>query len=85
MAYSPRRRPSLNIRQVGVRIDQFRGLLSVHSRYGLCARGIACTILSIEGFDDVIASTAAPIATGWSDLLPGGIVPLKRTRLVTAH
>jgi hypothetical protein len=28
--------------------------------------------LSIEGFGSIVTSTAAPIATGWSDLLPGG-------------
>jgi hypothetical protein len=50
----------------------FRGLLGVHSRYGLPARRIAKTILSIEGFSDAVAGTAAPIATGWSDPLPGG-------------
>jgi hypothetical protein len=42
-------------------------------RYGLLARGIAYTILCIEGFDGFVTSTAAPIATGWSDQLPGGI------------
>jgi len=26
----------------------------------------------IEGFDSFVTSTAAPIATGWSDQLPGG-------------
>jgi hypothetical protein len=51
----------------------FRGLLGVHSRYGLLARGIAYAILSIEGFDGFVTSTAAPIATGWSDQLPDGI------------
>jgi hypothetical protein len=52
--------------------QNFRGLLGVHSRYGLPARGIAKTILSIGGFDGVVANTAAPIATGRSDPLPGG-------------
>ncbi len=28
-----------------------------------------------EGFDGFVTSTAAPIATGWSDQLPGGYVP----------
>ncbi|HWB14049.1 MAG TPA: hypothetical protein VG826_32785, partial [Pirellulales bacterium] len=28
--------------------------------------------LSIEGFDGFVTSTAAPIASGWSDKLPGG-------------
>ncbi len=50
----------------------FRGLLGVHSRYGLRARGVAKTTLSIEGFDSIVTSTAAPIATGWNDKLPGG-------------
>ncbi len=26
----------------------------------------------LEGFDGFVTSTAAPIATGWSDQLPGG-------------
>ena len=30
------------------------------------------TILSIGGFGRVVAGPAAPIATGWSDPLPGG-------------
>ena len=29
-------------------------------------------MLSIRGFDGFVASTVAPIATGWSDQLPGG-------------
>jgi hypothetical protein len=29
-------------------------------------------ILSIEGFDGFVTSTAAPITSGWSDKLPGG-------------
>jgi hypothetical protein len=50
----------------------FRGLLGMYSRYGLSARGVAETTLSIEGFDSIVTSTAAPIATGWNDELPGG-------------
>jgi hypothetical protein len=50
----------------------FRGLLGVHSHYGLSARGVATATLSIEGFGSIVTSTAAPIATGWSDPLPGG-------------
>jgi len=30
-------------------------------------------ILSIDGKGSFVTSTAAPIATGWSDQLPGGI------------
>jgi hypothetical protein len=42
----------------------FRGLLGVHVSYGLPARRIARTILSTGGFDNAVASIAAPIATG---------------------
>ena len=42
----------------------FRGLLDVHSRYGLHLRGAAYTALSIEDFDSFVTSTAASITTG---------------------
>ena len=45
----------------------FRGLLSVHSRYGLHARRVACATLYTEGFSSFVASAAASIATGWSE------------------
>ncbi len=50
----------------------FRGLLSVHSRSGLHARQTTDMVLYTEGFDGFVTSTAAPIATGWNDQLPGG-------------
>jgi hypothetical protein len=53
-------------------------LLDVHSRYGLPARWTAKRPMFLEGFDGFVTSTAAPIATGWSDLLAGrGFHPLK--------
>ena len=51
----------------------FRGLLSVHSRYGLHTR--AATIFEARftgGFNHFVTSTVAPVASGWSRL-PGGI------------
>jgi hypothetical protein len=63
----------------------FRGLLSVHSRYGLHARGVAYATLSTEGFDDFVTSIAAPIATGWNDSCQAGITPAEDARLFTAH
>ena len=51
----------------------FRGLLSVHSRYGLHARRVANATLYTEGFDDFVTSAAAPIATGWSEPVPGRV------------
>ena len=50
---------------------RFRGLLSVHSRYGLQTRRVAYATLYTGGSGGFVASTAAPIATGWSDPVPG--------------
>src|SRR6266496_1487879 len=49
----------------------FRGLLSVHSRYGLHARRVAIATLYTGGSGGFVTSTAAPIATGWSEQFPG--------------
>src|SRR6266404_6243906 len=65
----------------------FRGLLSVHSRYGLHARRVALATLCTRGFSSLVASTAALIATGWSEPVPGrvyprcGPAPSRRTRV----
>ena len=56
----------------------FRGLLNVHSRYGLSARRVAKRPVCLEGSDGFVTSTAAPIATGWSDPVAGWeLHPLK--------
>jgi hypothetical protein len=58
----------------------FRGLLDVHSRYGLHTHRVAFTTLSTEGFSDFVASTAASVVTGWNEPAPGrGYLPLKST------
>ena len=49
----------------------FRGLLSVYSRYSLPIRGVTYVTLSIRGFSSVVTSAVAPIATGWSEPVPG--------------
>jgi hypothetical protein len=65
----------------------FRGLLSVHLRYGLHARQVAFATLCTRGFSSLVASPAALIATGWSEPVPGrvyprcGPAPSRRTRL----
>ena len=46
----------------------FRGLNGVHWSSGLPTRRVAYATLSIEGFRGFVASSATPIATGWSDL-----------------
>ena len=51
----------------------FRGLLGVHSRYGLTTRRTALRYVCLEGSDGFVTSAAAPIASGWSDQTwPGG-------------
>jgi len=47
-------------------------LHGVHLRCGLPARRTAEAARGLEGFDGFVTSAAAPIATGWSDQLPGG-------------
>src|SRR5271156_2585223 len=58
----------------------FRGLLSVHLSYGLHARQVAFATLCTRGFSSFVASTAALIATGWSEPVPGRVyLPLWTT------
>ena len=64
--------PSPQYCRVGSRIWAFRGLLGVHSRYGLPARRVTNRDPLIEDSDGFVTSTVAPTATGWNDQLPGG-------------
>jgi hypothetical protein len=54
---------------------------------GLHARRVALATLCTRGFSSLVASTAALIATGWSEPVPGrvyprcGPAPSRRTRL----
>ena len=56
------------------------------SRYSLHARRVALATLCTRGFSSFVASTAALIATGWSEPVPGrvyprcGPAPSRRTR-----
>ena len=63
----------------------FRGLLSVHLRYGLHARQVAIATLYTRGFSSLVASTAALIATGWSEPAPGRVYPRCGPLPFTAH
>jgi hypothetical protein len=67
----PRLRPSPTKRRVSSCIKLFRGLLSVHSRYGLQTRGVAYCDPFHRRLQRLVTSTAAPIATGWSEPVPG--------------
>ncbi len=64
----------------------FRGLLSVHSRYGLHACQVANATFYTEGFSSFVASAAASIVTGWNEPAPGrNFSPAEDQRLFTAH
>jgi hypothetical protein len=71
--------------QVGPRIIYFRGLLGVHSRYGLRTRAITVFLDALsEGFSHFVTSMTAPVASGWS-VRRVGFAPTGKRRLSTAH
>jgi len=58
----------------------FRGLLSIHSRYGLSTRCTAERYMGLEGFDGFVTSTVAPIASGRSEQVGrAGLAPAGKT------
>ncbi len=59
--------------------------LRPHCGYGLHARQVAIATLCTRGFSSLVASTAALIATGWSESVPGRVYPAVDRRLFTAH
>ena len=67
-----RRRPSPLNRRVGFRITLF-GACSAFTHVTACtfAESPKATLYT-EGFNRFVTSSIAPIATGWSDKLPGG-------------
>src|SRR3954449_9358363 len=63
----------------------FRGLLGVHSRYGLHTRAVTVYRDTLsEGFSHFVTSMTAPVASGWSGCRVG-LAPTGERRLVTAH
>jgi hypothetical protein len=63
----------------------FRGLLGVHSRYGLHTRAVTVYRDTLsEGFSHFVTSIAAPVASGWS-VCRVGFAPTGKRRLFTAH
>src|SRR5215470_18061216 len=63
----------------------FRGLLGVHSRYGLHTRAVTVYRDTLtEGFSHFVTSIAAPVASGWSACRVG-LTPTGKRRLSTAH
>ncbi len=63
----------------------FRGLLSVHSRYGLHTHQVTFMTLYTGGFSRFVTSTTAPIATGWNESCRAGFAPAGKPCLRTAH
>src|SRR5436305_817264 len=63
----------------------FRGLLGVHSRYGLHTRAVTVYRDTLsEGFSHFVTSMTAPVASGWSGCRVG-LAPTGKRRLITAH
>src|ERR1700693_1235680 len=63
----------------------FRGLLGVHSRYGLHTRAVTVYRDTLtRGFSHFVTSIAAPVASGWSGCRVG-LAPTGKRRLCTAH
>jgi hypothetical protein len=63
----------------------FRGLLGVHSRYGLHTRAVTVFRDTLsEGFSHFVASMTAPVASGWSGYRVR-LAPTGKRRLFTAH
>src|SRR6202795_3174977 len=63
----------------------FRGLLGVHSRYGLHTGAVTVFRDTLsEGFSHFVTSITAPVASGWS-VRRVGFAPTGERRVVTAH
>src|ERR1700682_1562924 len=63
----------------------FRGLLGVHSRYGLHTRAVTVYRDTLtRGFSHFVTSMTAPVASGWSSCRVG-LAPTGKRRLSTAH
>ena len=62
-----------------------RGLLSIHSRYGLHTRQVTFMTLYTGGFSRFVTFTTAPIATGWNESCRAGFAPAGKPCLCTAH
>ena len=63
----------------------FRGLLSVHSRYGLHVRQVPYRTFYTRGFSRFVAYTTAPVASGRSERRRAGFAPAGKHRPCTAH
>ena len=67
-----RRRPSPKFRRVGSHITLFEACSAFTHVLAYMLAEPPEAALCTEGFDSFVTSTAASIATGWNDQLPGG-------------
>jgi hypothetical protein len=61
------RRPAHITRGEGSCVNRFEACSAFTSRYGLQARQVTYVTLYTAGSDGFVSSTAAPIASGWSE------------------
>ncbi len=80
-----RQQPSPFQRRVGLHITLFGACSAFTTRCSPHARRVTKVTLSTEGFSRFVTSTAAPIATGWSESCRVGLSPTGKSRLCTAH
>ena len=81
----PPRRPSLLCSYVGSCITVFEACSAFTHVTACLLAGSPKVTSSTRGFSRFIASTAAPVATGWSDSCRMGFAPTEDRRLFTAH
>ncbi len=80
-----RQRPSPSLWRVGSHIVRFEACSAfTHVAACLLAEPPKAA-LYIEGSGSFVTSTAAPIATGWSEICRVGLAPTENSRLFTAH
>jgi hypothetical protein len=76
-----RRRPSPSLCWVGSHITCFEACSAFTHVTACLLAEPPHAVLCIEGFDSVVTSTTAPIATGWNDSCRVGIAPTEDRRL----
>ena len=86
LVLSHQRRPAHKTRGEGSCVNRFEACSAFTSRYGLHARQVTYVTLYTGGSDGFVSSTAAPIASGWSEPSSrAGLSPAVDQRLFTAH
>ena len=73
------------IRRLGFRVTRFEACSAFTQVMAYMLARSPMATLQTRGFDCFVSSTAAPIATGWSDSCRAGISPAEVLRLSTAH